>query len=96
MTEILKDFDFRKHSAGFQAVSLFDNGFGVSVIPESDCVHYEVAILEHENGNRSRLCYTFGLTEDVCRYLSVNDVHNLIIRTRNLKAGTRVMSRFEE
>jgi hypothetical protein len=89
---MLEDFDFRKHPAGFQAVSLFDNGFGVSVIPESDGEHYEVAILEHENGNHSHLCYTSGLTDDVLRFLSVGDVHNLIFRVRNLKEGTKVVA----
>lgn len=86
----LQDFDWRKHPAGFQAVKLFPNGFGCSVIPESDNVSYEVAILEHEGGVRSHLCYTSGLTDDVLRYLTVDEVHNLIMRVRNLKAGTRV------
>jgi hypothetical protein len=86
----LSEFEFRKHPAGFQAVAYFDNGFGCSVIPESDMQHYEVAILEHENKNRSHISYTSGLTDDVFRYLTVNDVHKVIARARNLKAGTRV------
>lgn len=88
--DFFKEFDFRPHPAGFQAVSLFENGFGCSVIPESDMQHYEVAILEHENGNRSHITYTSGLTDDVCRYLTVDDVHRLIARVRNLRAGTKV------
>lgn len=87
----LQDFEFRKHPAGFQAVSLFDNGFGCSVIPESDGVHYEVAILEHEDKVRSHLCYTSGLTDDVFRYLTVDDVHRVVMRARNLKEGTKVI-----
>ena len=86
----LSEFDFRPHPAGFQAVAHFDNGFGCSVIPETDMEHYEVAILEHENNRHSRISYTSGLTEDVFRYLTVNDVHRVIARARNLKAGTRV------
>jgi hypothetical protein len=86
----LDDFDFRPHRSGFQAVGLFDNGFGVSVIPESDKVHYEVAILSHDNGNRSHVCYTSGLTEDVLRYLTVDSVHDIIAVARNLKPGTFV------
>lgn len=88
----LQGFEFRKHPAGFQAVSLFDNGFGVSVIPESDGLHYEVAILRHSDKVRSHICYDSGLTDDVCRYLTVDDVHNLIFRVRNLKEGTKVVA----
>jgi hypothetical protein len=92
----LADFDFRPHCAGFQAVGLFENGFGCSVIPESDGMHYEVAILEHKNGNHSHLCYTSGLTNDVFRYLSVDSVHDVISVTRNLKPGTRVTGDVED
>ena len=88
----LADFDFRPHPSGFQAVGLFDNGFGCSVIPEPDCIHYEVAILEHKNGNHSHICYTSGLTSDVFRYLTVDDVHTVIAKARNLAEGTRVSS----
>lgn len=87
----LQGFEFRKHPTGFQAVSLFDNGFGVSVIPESDMVHYEVAILRHDGKARSHICYDSGLTDDVFRYLTVDDVHAIIMRARNLKEGTRVI-----
>jgi hypothetical protein len=86
----LADFDFRPHRAGFQAVGLFDNGFGCSVIPESDNVHYEVAILQHDNGRRVTICVTSGLTNDVFRYLNVDSVHDVIAVARNLKAGTFV------
>lgn len=86
----LQGFEFRKHPAGFQAVAMFDNGFGVSVIPESDGLHYEVAILRHTDKVRSHICYDSGLTDDVFRYLTVDDVHAVIMRARNLKAGTKV------
>jgi hypothetical protein len=88
----LCDFDWRPHPAGFQAVGLFENGFGCSVIPESDNVHYEVAILRHSDGVRSHLCYDSGLTSDVFRYQTVDDVHSIIARARNLKEGTRLVS----
>lgn len=91
----LADFDFRPHRAGFQAVGLFDNGFGCSIIPEADQQHYEVAILEHDNGKRCQICYTSGLNRDVFRYLSVDSVHDVIAVTRNLKAGTRVLDHVE-
>lgn len=86
----LKEFDFRPHPAGFQAVAHFGNGFGVSIIPESDMTHYELAVMRGESGARSHVCYDSGITDDVMRYLTVNDVHNVVFRVRNLKAGTRV------
>jgi hypothetical protein len=86
----LANFDFRPHRAGFQAVGLFENGFGCSVIPESDQIHYEVAILSHKEGKHSHVCYTSGLTNDVFRYLTVDSVHDIIAVTRNLKPGTFV------
>ena len=86
----LADFDFRPHPAGFQAVGLFDNGFGCSVIPESDQIHYEVAILRHKEGRHSHVCYDSGLTNDVFRFLSRDSVHDVIAVARNLKPGTFV------
>ena len=88
---MLEGFDFRPHPAGFQAVAMFDNGFGVSVIPEPDYEHYEVAILRHNGKARSHICYDSGLTDDVFRFLSVDEVHAIIMRARNLKAGSRVV-----
>ena len=84
-------FEFRPHKAGFQAVALFENSFGMSVIPESDGCSYEVAILRHENGNRSHLCYDSGLTDDTFRYLNEDDVYRVMLRAQNLKAGTKVV-----
>jgi hypothetical protein len=86
----LGDFDFVKHPAGFQARKLFDNGFGASIIPESDGVHYEIAILRHNNGKHARLCYDSGLTDDVIRYATVDEVHEVIFRARNLRSVDKV------
>lgn len=79
------DFEFRPHFQGFQATATFENGFGVSVLPEVDQKHYEVAVLR--NG---KLCYDSGLTSDVFRYLTVDEVHSVIFKARNLKEGNRV------
>jgi hypothetical protein len=76
------DFEVRKHFQGFQATATFENDFGVSVIPETDKKHYEVAILR-----KGKLCYDSGLTFDVFRYLTVKDVHNLVHRVKNLEKG---------
>ena len=86
----LQDFDFCPHPAGFQAVGLFPNNFGCSVIPEADNIHYEVAVLRHENGIRSHVDYHSGLTDDVFRFLNVDGVHSVIARARNLEPGTFV------
>ena len=88
----LCDFDWRPHPAGFQAVGLFENGFGISVIPEPDNAHYEIAVLRHKNGKHSHVCYDSGLSDDVLRWLTVDQVHNVIARARNLKEGTRLVS----
>ena len=65
----LSDLTFRKHSFGFQAEVSFDNGFGLSILPEADGATYEVAVLL--NG---LLTYDSGITEDVIRHASVDDV----------------------
>ena len=80
----LDDLTFYKHPAGFQAKALFDNGYGVSIIPESDGVHYELAILEHSQGHKAHLTYETEITDDVIRYATVDAVDTLIDRIRNL------------
>lgn len=83
----LFDLQFLKHPAGFQAHKLFDNGYGISVVPESDGVHYEIAIYRHNNGKNRYVCYDSGLTNDVIRYATVDQVHDIIFRARNLETG---------
>ena len=86
VTAILADFSFRPHKQrGFIATSEFENGFGMSVLPETDNVTYEVAILR--NG---MLDYRTGITEDVLRFQSVDNVHRIAMRVRNLPKGYRV------
>ena len=88
----MADFAWFPHKAGFQAKGYFENGFGVSVIPESDLQHYEVAILRHEDRRNCHICYDSGLCDDVFRYATVDDVHSIIMRVRNLNKGTRVVA----
>ena len=86
VTAILADFSFRPHKQrGFIATSEFENGFGMSVLPENDNVTYEVAILR--NG---MLDYRTGITEDVLRFQSVDNVHRIAMKVRNLPEGYRV------
>jgi hypothetical protein len=81
----IEDFEFVQHRTGFQARKLFDNGYGLSILPESDGKTYEVAILAHKGGKRPHICYDSGLTTDVFRYLSVDSVRDLIEKTQTLE-----------
>ena len=81
------EFEFRPHFQGFQAVAKFDNGFGVSVIPELDQLHYEVAVLRD-----GKISYNSGLTTDVFRFQTVTDVHNIVRQVRELEQGFKALS----
>lgn len=74
------EFTFRPHRQGFQAIANFDNGYGVSVLPELDQISYEVAVLRD-----GKICYHPEITPDVLRYLTVDEVHKTVFRVRNLK-----------
>jgi hypothetical protein len=80
----LADLKLFKHPAGFQHRELFDNSYGISVIPESDGVTYEVAVLRHTEGKKQHLCYTTEVTNDVIRYCTLNAVDALIERIKSL------------
>jgi hypothetical protein len=84
----LSELNVRPHFRGFQHEALFENGYGVSVIPEEDGVHYELAVLEHEAKRKAHLTYDTVITNDVIRYATVNAVDTLIERIRNLPART--------
>jgi len=80
----LEDLNVHPHFRGFRHEALFDNGYGVSVIPEDDGIHYELAVLEHSEGRKAHLCYTTTVTSDVLRYCTVDAIDTLIDRVRNL------------
>ena len=82
----LDDLKLFPHPTGFQHRELFDNGYGISVIPELDGETYEVAVLKHSEGRKAHLCYTTEVTNDVIRFCTVNAVDTLIERIRNLPA----------
>jgi hypothetical protein len=82
-----ENFEFRPHRQGFQASATFENEFGVSVIPELDQKHYEVAILR-----KGKLCYDSGLTSDVFRFQTVSDVHNIVRQVQSLERGFKALS----
>ena len=80
----LSELKVRPHPRGFMHQDLFDNGYGISVIPELDGEHYEVAVLEHSQGHKAHLTYDTVITDNVIRYVTVNAVDTLIDRIRNL------------
>ena len=80
----LDDLQLFQHRAGFQHKELFENSYGISVIPEADGETYEVAVLQHSEGRHAHLCYDSGITNDVIRYATVDYVDRLIMRIRNL------------
>lgn len=80
----LEELNIRPHFRGFMHQQLFDNGYGISVIPEEDGETYEVAVLEHSEGKKAYLTYDTVITNDVIRYATVNAVDTLIERIRNL------------
>lgn len=83
----LGDLRLFRHPAGFQHRELFDNGYGISVIPEADGETYELAVLQHENGRHEHLTYETEITDDVIRYATVNAIHTIRDRVRNLPTG---------
>jgi hypothetical protein len=88
----LEDLNVVPHFRGFRHEQLFDNGYGVSVIPEEDGEHYELAVLKHEKRRKAHLTYDTVITDDVIRYATVNAVDTLIDRIANLPARTSPMS----
>ncbi len=63
---------------------LFENGYGVSVIPEADGETYEIAVLLHTNGKYVRLTYDTPVTNDVVRYASKSVTEEVIECVRGL------------
>lgn len=82
----LSDLQVRPHPRGFMHQQLFNNGYGISVVPELDGATYEVAVLEHSEGRKAQLTYDTVITNDVIRYCTVNAVDTLIERIQSLPA----------
>ena len=67
------------HRFGARGTVMFPNGYGLSIVPESDGKTYEVAVML--NG---AVCYDSGITEDVLRYLTVDSIRDVAAVAANL------------
>jgi hypothetical protein len=63
---------------------MFPNDYGISVLAEQTEGLYEVAILKRQSDG-IKLCYESGLTEDVFRYLSEEEVILLSKKVESLQ-----------
>lgn len=93
-----KDLKFEQHKLGNgkQAVLLFPNGYGVSVVRHkcpiskryssytSNDNQWELAILKGDDAEWS-LCYDTGITDDVLGYLSDEDVSKVMKEVQMIK-----------
>jgi hypothetical protein len=84
MEMTLEDLNLYPHPCGFQHLEYFPNGYGLSVIPELDGEHYELAVVEHADGAKAHLCYTSEITQDVLRYCTREAIWELRDRIQNL------------
>jgi hypothetical protein len=83
----LEELKVFPHPMGFQHRELFENGYGISVIPDNSLGEdplYEVAVLTHNEGRHAHLTYETEITDDVIRYCTVDAVDTLIERIRSL------------
>lgn len=82
----LEDLNLSRHPFGFQHTEHFPNGYGVSVVPEADGEHYELAVMAHEKGRHAHLTYDTEVTNDVVRWCTREAVWELRDRIKNLPA----------
>ena len=92
----LEDLNLRKHPFGFQHYELFPNGYGISVVPERDGEHYELAVIEHTEGHKAHLCYTTEITEDVLRYCTREAIWSLRDRIKDFPPRTVSVGSFRQ
>ena len=91
-----KDLKFKAHLAGNgkQAVLMFPNGFGVSVVRfktefgygsyTSNESEWELAVLTGD-GKSNKLTYNTPITDDVLGHLTNSDVTNVMKKVQQLK-----------
>ena len=90
---IFENLTEHQHFRGSRYEGLFENGYGVSVVPETDGKHYELAVLKHEKRRKVTLTYDTVVTDDVLRYCTFEGTVNLIERIRNFPQRTTPLPR---
>lgn len=74
---------------GIQAIVMFDNGYGASVIQGygtygNDQGLYELAVIKADEETGWDLCYDTGITDDVIGCLNSDDVTDYLQRIKGL------------
>ena len=62
----------------------FDNGYGASVIKETNGKSYELAVIQHGDWGWD-VVYNTGLTNDIYRFKSVNEINDLLDQIKELE-----------
>ena len=96
MEMTLEDLNLYPHPCGFQHREYFPNGYGISLIPEADGEHYELAVVEHVDGAKAHLTYSTPVTQDVLRYCTREAIWELRDRVKNLPPRTISVAAFRQ
>jgi hypothetical protein len=85
-----QDLEFKEHpniSLGFdtQAIVLFDNGYGASVVT-GECAYgtYEIAVLKGRDPQNASICYTTPITDDVIGCDTQDEITKILQQVENL------------
>lgn len=85
-----KDLEFKKlkRFIGVQAVVMFENGYGASVVRHQYSYGYEAGLYELAvlNG-KGCITYDTPITDDVCGYLTENEVSSILKQIQELKCS---------
>lgn len=79
------EFNWVEHLGGVKSTTLFDNGYGVSVIKHDGSYGgkqglYELAVLKEGD-----ICYDTEITNDVIGHLTPESVTEIMIKVQELK-----------
>jgi len=82
-------FRSQKYTQGMQAVVIFPNGYGASVVHHSFSYGnaeglYELAVIKGKNETEWELCYDTEITDDVLGYLKPSDIDELLVKIEEI------------
>lgn len=83
------ELKFTNLQDGIQALPMFENGYGASVVKHSGSYGgpqglYELAVIVWDDFGWD-LCYSTDISSDVMGYLTEQDVTETLIKIKNLK-----------